>query len=124
MSAEEEKDDKKDAQQEENIKGQLDGIPTVPDDEIDDTQTYQPEDAQMKDDEGDGQSHDEEGKKDEKDKKKKKKKTGRSTKSPKRPQCAKTTKDAANLTIRNKMLRHLDRWEKTHFLEPSHLNKN
>ena len=36
MSAEEEKNDKEDAQQEDKIKGQLDAIPTVPDDEIDD----------------------------------------------------------------------------------------
>ena len=83
MSAEEEKDDKKDAQQEENIKGQLDGIPTVPDDEIDDTQTYQPEDAQMKDDEGDGQSHDEEEKKKKKDKEKDEKGDGKEHEEPK-----------------------------------------
>ena len=68
MSADEGKGDKKDAQQEENIKGQQEAIPTVPDDEIDDTQTYQAEDAQMKEDEGDGQSCDEEEKKGKRDK--------------------------------------------------------
>ena len=83
MSADEEKDDKKDAQQEENVKGQQEAIPTVPDDEIDDTQTYQAEDAHMKDDEGDGQSYNEEEKKGKRDKVKDGKGNGKEHEEPK-----------------------------------------
>ena len=68
MSAEEEKDDKKDAQQEENTQGQQEAIPTVPDEELEDTQTYQVEDAQTKEDEGDGKGRDEEEKEGKRDK--------------------------------------------------------